>query len=145
MEHLANILAGEVNSIIKSYKHDKIELFGAGKDRSVRFWNAVIHQGLVIGLMYKDIESYGLISVTEKGKAFLEEPYTLMLTEDREFAEGEDDDDEIGGGPAKGGGGDPQLLAMLKDLRRDVAKKRRLQPWVIFGDPSLEKRYGRTG
>ena len=88
--------------------------------------------------MHKDIESYGLISVTDKGKAFLEEPYTLMLTEDREFAEGEDDDDEIGGGPAKGGGGDPQLLAMLKDLRRDVAKKRRLQPWVIFGDPSLE-------
>ncbi len=138
MEHLANILAGEANSIIKSYKHDKLELFGAGKDRSIKFWNAVIHQGLVIGLMYKDIESYGLISVTDKGKAFLEEPYTLMLTEDREFAEGEDDDDEIGGGPAKGGGGDPQLLAMLKDLRRDVAKKRRLQPWVIFGDPSLE-------
>ena len=138
MEHLANILAGEANSIIKSYKHDKLELFGSGKDRSIKFWNAVIHQGLVIGLMHKDIESYGLISVTDKGKAFLEEPYTLMLTEDREFAEGEDDDDEIGGGPAKGGGGDPQLLAMLKDLRRDVAKKRRLQPWVIFGDPSLE-------
>ena len=139
MEHLANILAGEVNSIIKSYKHDKLELFGAGKDHSARFWNAVIHQGLVLHFLHKDIESYGLISVTDEGKAFCEKPYTLMLTEDREFAEGEDDDDDIAAGAARGGGGgDETLLAMLKDLRRDVAKRRGLQPWVIFGDPSLE-------
>ena len=139
MEHLANILAGEANSIIKSYKHDKSELFGAGKDRSVRFWNAVMHQGLILKLLYKDIESYGLISVTEEGRKFYEAPYQLMLTEDREFADGEDDDDEIGGPGARGGGGgDEQLLSMLKDLRRDEARKRKLQPWVIFGDPSLE-------
>ena len=140
MEHLANILAGESNSIIKSYKHDKLELFGAGKDHSVRFWNAVIHQGLVLHFFYKDIESYGLISVTDEGRAFFEKPYTLMLTEDREFADGEDDDDDTAAAAAArgGGGGDPTLLAMLKDLRRDVARKRGLQPWVIFGDPSLE-------
>lgn len=139
MEHLANILAGEVNSIIKSYHHDKLELFGAGKEHSVRFWNAVIHQGLVLHFLHKDIESYGLISVTKEGKAFCEKPYTLMLTEDREFAEGEDDDDDIAAGAARGGGGgDETLLAMLKDLRRDIAKRRGLQPWVIFGDPSLE-------
>ena len=140
MEHLANILAGESNSIIKSYKHDKLELFGAGKDHSVRFWNAVIHQGLVLHFFHKDIESYGLISVTDEGRAFFEKPYTLMLTEDREFADGEDDDDDTAAAAAArgGGGGDPTLLAMLKDLRRDVARKRGLQPWVIFGDPSLE-------
>ena len=139
MEHLANILAGEANSIIKSYKHDKLELFGAGKDRSVRFWNAVMHQGLILKFLHKDIESYGLISVTEEGSKFYEQPYTLMLTEDREFAEGEDDDDEIGAPGARGGGGgDEQLLSMLKDLRRDEARKRKLQPWVLFGDPSLE-------
>ena len=138
MEHLANILAGESNSIIKSYKHDKLELFGAGKDRSVRFWNAVMHQGLVLKLLYKDIESYGLISATEEGRRFYENPYALMLTEDREFADGEDDDDEIGPGTRGGGGGDEQLLSMLKDLRRDEARKKKLQPWVIFGDPSLE-------
>ena len=139
-EHLANILAGEMNSIIKSYKHDKLELFGAGKDHSVRFWSAVIHQGLVLHLLYKDIESYGLISVTEDGQKFLAEPYELMLTEDREFAEGEEDDDDVAANAAaaKGGGGDAQLLAMLKDLRKSVAKKRGLQPWVIFGDPSLD-------
>ena len=139
MEHLANILAGETNSIIKSYHHGRLDLFGSGKDHSVRFWNAVIHQGLVLHFLYKDIESYGLISTTPLGREFGEKPYQLMLTEDREFAEGEDDDDDTIGGPARGGGGgDEALLAMLKDLRRDVARKRGLQPWVIFGDPSLE-------
>ena len=141
MEHLANILTGEMNSIIKSYHHDKLELFGAGKDHSAKFWNAVIHQGLVLHFFYKDIESYGLISVTDLGRTFFENPYELMLTEDREFAEGEDDDDDTAAAAAAargGGGGDPVLLAMLKDLRRDVARKKNLQPWVIFGDPSLE-------
>ena len=138
-EHLANILAGEVNSIIKSYHHDKLELFGAGKEHTQKFWSAVIHQGLVLHLLHKDIESYGLISVTKEGYDFLENPYTLMLTEDRVFVEGEDDDDDISPAAARGGGGgDDQLLAMLKDLRRDVAHRLKLQPWVIFGDPSLE-------
>ena len=138
IEHLANILAGAMNSIIKSYHHDKLELFGAGKDHSARFWCAVIHQGMVLHLIHKDIESSGLISVTAKGSEFYENPYELMLTEDREFADGEDDDDDSAAAARGGGGGDPQLLTMLKDLRRDVAKKKRLQPWVIFGDPSLE-------
>ena len=140
MEHLSNILVGEMNSIIKSYHHDKIELFGAGKDHTVRFWNAVIHQGLILKLLYKDIESYGLLSVTEAGKAFLENPYELKLTEDRVFVEGDDDDDDISAGAAArgGGGGDERLLSMLKDLRKDLARRLKLQPWVIFSDPSLE-------
>ena len=140
MEHLSNILVGEMNSIIKSYHHDRLELFGSGKDHTVKFWNAVIHQGLIMRLLFKDIESYGLISVTEAGKAFLENPYELMLTEDREFVEGDDDDDDIPVGAAArgGGGGDEQLLSMLKDLRKNLAHRLRLQPWVIFSDPSLE-------
>lgn len=140
MEHLSNILAGEMNSIIKSYHHDRLESFGAGKDHTVRFWNAVIHQGLIYGLLYKDIESYGLITVTSHGCKFLESPWQLMLTEDREFSDGEDDDDDVPGAGAVrgGGGGDEQLLSMLKDLRKNMAKRLRLQPWVIFSDPSLE-------
>ena len=140
MEHLANILSGEMNSLIKSYRHDKLEFYGAGKDHSVKFWSAVIHQGLILHFLHKDIESYGLISVTEEGARFAEKPYCLMLTEEREFAEGEDDDEDMAAVAAagKGGGGDQQLLAMLKDLRKDVARKLRLQPWVIFGDPSLD-------
>ena len=139
MEHLANILAGESNSIIKSYHHDKLELFGTGKDHSIRFWHAVIHQGMVLHFLHKDIEAYGLISVTDEGRRFYQAPYELMLTEDREFADGEEDDDDASAGAVRGGGGgDETLLAMLKDLRRDVARKKGLQPWVIFGDPSLE-------
>ena len=136
-EHLANILAGETNAMIKSYRHDELEFFGAGKEHTVKFWCAVIHQGIVLHLLNKDIESYGLIDVTDKGRQFMEAPYELMLTEDRDFAEGEDDDDEAV--PAKGGGGgDPVLLAMLKDLRSDMSKKLHLQPWILFGDASLE-------
>ena len=139
-EHLANILAGEANSLIKSYRHDELELFGAGKDHTVRFWCAVIHHGLILHLLDKEIESYGLINVTEKGLEFYEKPYELMLTEDREFVDGEDDDDDVQAiaAVAKGGGGDPVLLSMLKDLRRDMARRLKLQPWVIFGDNSLE-------
>ena len=140
MEHLSNILVGEMNSIIKSYHHDRLELFGAGKEHTVKFWNAVIHQGLVLRLLFKDIESYGLLSVTDAGKAFLENPYELMLTEDREFVEGDDDDDDIpiGAGSKGGGGGDEQLLSMLTELRKDLAHRLKLQPWVLFSDPSLE-------
>ena len=140
MEHLSNILVGEMNSIIKSYHHDRLELFGAGKEHTARFWNAVIHQGLIAKLLFKDIEAYGLLSVTDAGKAFLENPYQLMLTEDREFVEGDDDDDDapIGAAARGGGGGDEQLLSMLKELRKDLGRRLKLQPWVIFSDPSLE-------
>lgn len=140
LEHLANILAGETNSLIKSYRHDKIEFFGAGKDHSVKFWCAVIHQGLINHLLDKEIESYGLINVTEEGLEFLANPHPLMLTEEREFAEGDDDDDDVQAlaSASKDGGGDPVLLAMLKDLRKDMSRKLNLQPWILFGDPSLE-------
>ena len=138
IEHLAGILAGVPNAMIKSYHHDKLELFGAGKDHDVRFWSAVIHQGLVLHLLDKDIDNYGLIRTTDAGLEFLLDPHELMLVEDRTFTgEGDDDDDD----PAAvrgGGGGDQMLLSMLKDLRKDEARKRGLQPWILFTDPSLE-------
>ena len=143
-DHLAAILAGVSNSIIKSYNHHHHPLFGFGRDRGVRFWSAVIRQGLVLHLLDKDIERYGLISVTPAGCQFYEHPYTLMLTEDREFVEGEDDDDDempVGAGkhgPSAGGGGDQQLLAMLKDVRKELSRRQNLPAWVIFSDPSLE-------
>ena len=140
MEHLANILSGTTNALIKSYNHDRLELFGAGSDHTVKFWCAVIHQGLILHLLDKEIESYGLISVTEKGLEFFNSPYPLMLTEEREFVEGEDDDDDTYGAAANrgGGGGDTMLLSMLKDLRKSVAKRLGLQQWVVFSDVSLE-------
>ncbi|MGN1211608.1 MAG: DNA helicase RecQ [Candidatus Cryptobacteroides sp.] len=141
-EHLANILAGVSNAMIKSYRHDKMELFGAGKDHPVKFWCAVINQGLILHLLEKEIESYGLISVTPAGQEFYEKPYELMLTEDREFVDGEDDDDDSASAPSAGrggaSGGDPVLLSMLKDLRKDMSRKLGLQSWVIFNDVSLD-------
>ncbi len=140
IEHLANILAGESNALIKSYEHDRLDFFGAGKDHSFRFWCDVIHQGIVLHFLEKDIESYGLIYVTDKGREFNAHPYPVMLTEERHFVEGVDDDDDMpsAGSKAGGGGGDQTLLAMLKDLRADMARKLHLQPWIIFGDPALE-------
>lgn len=145
IEHLACILAGNANALIKSYKHDKLGLFGAGKEHSEKFWCTVIHQGMILHLLSKNIESYGLISVTDKGLEFLKEPWTIMLSEDRVFSEGTGDDEEDEETAAanaamrsSGGGGDPVLLSMLKDLRKDMARKLKLQPWVIFTDPSLE-------
>lgn len=140
LEHLANILAGESNALIKSYRHDRLELFGAGRPHTVKFWDAVIHQGLILHLLDKEIESYGLISVTEKGMEFYRKPYELMLTEGREFSDGDDDDDEVQAmmSGAKDGGGDPVLLSMLKDLRKDISRRLKLQPWIIFSDASLD-------
>ncbi|MBQ6175971.1 MAG: DNA helicase RecQ [Bacteroidales bacterium] len=138
IEHIAGILAGVPNALIKSYHHDRLELFGAGKDHDVRFWSAVIHQGLVLHFLDKDIDNYGLIRATDAGLDFYIHPHELMLVEDRTFIGDGDDEDDDPAAVRGGGGGDQTLLAMLKDLRRDEARKRGLQPWIIFTDPSLE-------
>lgn len=140
IDHLANILAGVDSAAVVSYKHDKLKLFGAGKPHSDRFWCTVIHEGLIMHLLEKEIESYGLIHVTDYGREFYANPWELKLVEDRVFSGngGEDDDDDIPDSAARGeGGGDEVLLAMLKDLRHDLSRKLNLQPWIIFGDPTL--------
>ena len=138
LEHLANILSGVETAMIKSYQHDKLELFGAGKDHDTKFWCAVIHQGLIMHYLDKDIENYGLIMATDKGLEFYLHPHELMLVEDRTFSDGVDDEDDDPVPVSGGGGGDETLLHMLKDLRKDVARKLKLQPWMVFSDPSLE-------
>jgi len=141
VEHLANVLTGIATSMIKSYNHDKLPMFGAGSDHPVRFWEMVIHQGIIRHFLKRNIDSYGLVSVTDEGLAFAAAPTELMLAADRSFSEGnaDDDDDDDAPVPAKGaGGGDMQLLSMLKDLRRDEGKRLHLQPWIIFSDSSLE-------
>lgn len=141
VEHLANVLTGIATAMIKSYNHDKLPMFGAGSDHPVRFWEMVIHQGIIRHFLKRNIDSYGLVSVTDEGLAFAAAPTELMLAVDRSFSEGnaDDDDDDDAPVPAKGaGGGDMQLLSMLKDLRRDEGKRLHLQPWIIFSDSSLE-------
>lgn len=141
VEHLANVLTGIATAMIKSYNHDKLPMFGAGSDHPVRFWEMVIHQGIIRHFLKRNIDSYGLVSVTDEGLAFAAAPTELMLAADRSFSEGnaDDDDDDDAPVPAKGaGGGDMQLLSMLKDIRRDEGKRLHLQPWIIFSDSSLE-------
>ena len=143
IEHLALVLAGKTNAMVKSYKHDTLPLFGAGKEHSEKFWSAVIHQGLLLHLLEKEIETYGLLYVTQKGEEFFKDPYEIRLVEDRIFVgkDNSDDDDEDAASDRaaqKGGGGDQTLLSMLKGLRKDMSKRLNLQPWIIFGDPALD-------
>ena len=142
IEHLAMVLSGKTNAMVKSYQHDTLPLFGEGKNHSDRFWSAVIHQGLLLHLLEKEIESYGRIYVTKKGEEFYKDPYEIRLVEDRVFVgkdTDDDDEDTVSDKAAmRGGGGDPVLLPMLKNLRKDMSKRLGLQPWIIFGDPALE-------
>lgn len=138
-EHVANILAGVNNSLIKSYNHHNHELFGTGMSKGVKFWMAVIRQCIIHHLLEKEIERYGLLTITPKGEQYLGSPYTIMLAEDREFVSGDDDDEVVSAGvKGTGGGGDETLLKMLKDLRLSISRKINLPPFVIFNDTSLE-------
>lgn len=139
MEHLANILSGVSNAMIKSYKHDSLELYGAGKEHEPKFWCTIIYQSIIRHLLDKDIEKYGLVDITEAGKEFLQNPYPVMLSEEKAFSAGSEDGDDDDDTPAASGkdGGDEVLLAMLKDLRKSLARRLNLQPWVIFSDPAL--------
>jgi ATP-dependent DNA helicase RecQ len=139
-DHLANILGGVNNSIIKSYNHHKLELFGINPNKDHRFWLAVIRQATVMQYLHKDVEKYGLITVTPKGEEFYKNPASVLITEDREFIDGDDDDETatIGTGKHHGGGGDQALFAMLKDVRHSLSKRLKLPTFVICGDPSLE-------
>ena len=139
-EHLANILGGVSNSIIKSYNHHKLELFGIIPNKGADFWLAIIRQGLILQLLHKEVEKYGLITVTPKGLEFYEKPWSIMLTEDRKFDDSDDDDEIQSAGNQKhhSGAGDEALLSMLKDIRQSLSKRLNIPPFVIFQDPSLE-------
>lgn len=134
-DYVIDILLGKANSIIKSYEHHKLEIFGAGQEKDDKFWNAVIRQSLIAKFLTKDIENYGLLKLTEKGLAYLDNPYSVMLTRDHDFDEAEEEMSNSQGGTDAV---DPALFAMLKDLRKKVAKKFNLPPFVIFQDTSLE-------
>ncbi len=136
IDHLVAVLMGKTTAMIKSYGHNKLESFGAGADKDARFWNAVIRQALIMGLVDKNIENYGLISVNKRGEEYINHPTPVTITLDHDY-DSEEDNEQIG--PMKGGGAaDEELFAMLKDLRRKVAKQNGLAPYVIFQDPSLE-------
>ncbi len=137
-----NVLLGTVTATVKSYKHHDLECFGKGAedDKNEKYWNAVIRQALVSGLLSKDIENYGLLKLTKEGKSFMNKPYSIMVTKDHDYEGTETDDDEGSGGGNKGGSGaDAVLFSALKDLLKQTAHKLKLPPYVIFQELSLEE------
>ncbi len=135
-EHITNILVGKKTAAIKSFRQYTLDSFGAGQGYDEHFWNAIFRQAMIAGFINKDIENYGLLKITEKGHAFLENPTTFMLVRNHEYKE-EGDSSETYGAPTGATSGDPTLFAMLKDLRKRTAQKLNLPPFVIFQDPSL--------
>jgi ATP-dependent DNA helicase RecQ len=129
-------LIGRINAVIKAHKTDTHEFFGAGSDVEERHWMALIRQVLVEGLLSKDIETYGILKVTDKGLDFIMHPSSFMMSEDHEYNEIEDENIVTAGKST--GTADEALMGMLRDLRKKVAKKLGVPPFVVFQDPSLE-------
>ncbi|MGM0634435.1 MAG: DNA helicase RecQ [Bacteroidota bacterium] len=130
---LVKTLVGKSNALIKSHRTEELPIFSKGKDHKPEFWMALIRQVLVAGLLKKDIETYGVVTITEKGKDYLTNPSSFMMTEDHDFKNTSTPP------PSKvSGGSDQKLLKMLKDLRKSVAKQKSVPPYVVFQDPSLD-------
>ena len=138
-KHISELLAGKLTGDIKTAKHDTNEFFGAGDDNDEKYWTSIIRQAIVNNLLSKDIEEYGVLKVTKEGHDFVKKPYPVMVTKDHDYDNPDEDDfDEERVSFGKDSGTDKTLFAMLKDLRKTLAKKMNLPPFVIFQDPSLE-------
>lgn len=129
-------LLGKTNAIIASHKTDEKDFFGIGKDRDKSHWMALVRQVLVAGLLRKEIEQYGVLHLTDKGREFMEKPYSFMMTRDHVY--NAENDSAIVGAAKSGGIADAKLLKQLKELRKSEARKLKVPPFVVFQDPSLE-------
>ncbi|MCX6234768.1 MAG: DNA helicase RecQ [Bacteroidetes bacterium] len=137
-KHIINILIGKSTALIKSYKHNKLAVFGKGAEEDEKLWSAVIRQTLIEGLIVKDIENYGLLKITQEGRKYLEEPYSILLSKDHDYEKADEEEEFLGEGVHKTSTTDKTLFALLKDLRKEISRKENLPPFVIFQDPSLE-------
>ncbi|MEO5787714.1 MAG: DNA helicase RecQ [Gelidibacter sp.] len=134
---LVHVITGKSNALIVSHKTDTMPFFGIGQHEDKRYWMAMIRQVLVAGLLKKDIETYGVLRLTESGRDFLKSPHSFMMSEDHVFDDSTDDS-IITASKGEGAVADERLMGMLKDLRKRNAKKLGVPPFVIFQDPSLE-------
>ncbi|MGE0560462.1 MAG: DNA helicase RecQ [Flavobacteriales bacterium] len=137
-KYVANFIAGNASSEIRSFGHDKHKLFGkgAGEDKDDKYWEAVIRQSIIEGLIIKEIENYGVLKVSLKGKEFIAKPQSFELVKPHAYEDVDDGDIIV---PQKSAGAaDEQLFLILKDLRKSIAKQKGFPPFVIFQDPSLE-------
>ncbi len=134
-DYVINVLIGKETEEIKSYEHEDLDLFGCGQEEDEKTWNTLIRQALLAGYFTKDIENYGILKVTKEGHKFLKKPTSFKIVKEADF------DEELDESQMKSGSAcvaDEGLYAMLKDLRKKIAKKLELPPYVIFQDPSLE-------
>jgi ATP-dependent DNA helicase RecQ len=129
-------LIGRVNAVIKAHKTDSQSFFGCGADQDEKYWMALLRQVLVEGYLAKDIETYGIVKITDKGLDFIKNPVSFMMSEDHEYNESEDD--AIVSAASSSGTADEALMAMLRELRKKEAKTIGVPPFVVFQDPSLE-------
>ena len=138
VKYFANILVGKNNAEIKTYKGNESPFFNSGGEEDEHFWHAVFRQIVVLGFVRKEIESYGTLILTEKGKDFIDKPKEIDLIKEHDFSDTDDKDIILN---QKGGGGalDEKLFKMLKDLRKSIAVKKSIPPFVIFQDPSIEE------
>jgi len=139
IDYVVNIILGKANPQIHTFRHEKLKSFGAGliMEMDANFWNSLIRQMMLEGLIRKDIEEYGLLKITEKGQKFHKKPYSIMVALNHQYEDAVGDDDETAGGsgPATT---DPVLFELLKDLRKQTAREKNLPPFVIFLENSLE-------
>ena len=135
-DYIVDVLLGNETTEILSFKHNELEVFATGQDEDEKTWNAVIRQAQIAGYLAKDIENYGLLKLTEKGKEFMDKPVSFKITEDHEFEEEEEEEVPVRGGATCAV--DPVLYSMMKDLRKKLSKRLEVPPFVIFQDPSLE-------
>ena len=139
VQHIVQIITGIITGPIKVFKHNKLIQFGEGKEQDNLFWNAVVRQAIIEGLLYKEVESYGLIKVTPEGQKYLKRPYEIMVPKDRDFTKDSDDTDVVEvSGKSVSGVLDDRLFKDLKDLLKKIAKQEKLPPYVIFEERSLE-------
>jgi len=136
-KHLINIILGKNTATIKSFKHNKLAVFGQGGDKDEKFWNAVIRQTLIERLLLKDIDNYGILKISPEGTKFLKNPFSIMLVDDHDYENIEEDEFFAAMG-SKTSTADKTLFSLLKDLRKEISRKEKLPPFVIFQDPSLE-------
>tara|TARA_Y100000782_G_scaffold115406_1_gene158003 strand:+ start:5230 stop:7431 length:2202 start_codon:yes stop_codon:yes gene_type:complete len=136
-KHVVNVLTAKESAEVKSNKHSRSPFFGKGKTHDAKYWNAAIRQSIVAGLLSKNIETYGTLQVTEKGKAFIEKPESFMLIKDHDYDKLVEDANAVTMSKA-GASGDEALMKMLKDLRRKIAHEKNVPPFVVFQDPSLQ-------
>ena len=135
-KHYCAFLSGASNNDIRAYKHDSHELFGVGKENSEHFWNAVIRQSVVAGFLTKDIESYGVLKISDSGRNYIENPHSFPIIKERNYLV--IDDEDIISSNAKGGVFDEVLYQQLVDLRKRLSKSKNIPPFVIFQEPSLK-------